>query len=104
MKERIIIALDVDDLAEAKNLVDKLEEAVYFKIGLRPFLKFGDEMIDYLHQKGFRFPRKINSAPNSLVLPSRDKVCVLSILLSRVFRVLVSQISHSVPSDLAWVC
>lgn len=52
MKEKIIIALDVDTRKEAEELVDILDDALFFKIGLRPFLKFGDELIDYLKAKG----------------------------------------------------
>ncbi|UCH95845.1 MAG: orotidine-5'-phosphate decarboxylase [Candidatus Aminicenantes bacterium] len=48
MKEKIIVALDFDRYYDAKKVVDQLEEAVFFKIGLQAFLKFGEEIITYL--------------------------------------------------------
>jgi orotidine-5'-phosphate decarboxylase len=41
MKDRIIIALDTDSYREATMLVDRLPDAVIFKVGLQAFLKFG---------------------------------------------------------------
>lgn len=52
MNKKIIIALDVDEFNEARRLIDILDTALYFKVGLRPFLKFGDELINYLKEKG----------------------------------------------------
>jgi len=40
-QERIIVALDVDRYHEARDLVDTLEDAVFFKVGIQDFLKFG---------------------------------------------------------------
>jgi len=51
MKDKIIVALDFDNAAEAKQLVDNLHEAVFFKVGLQAFLGFGDECIAHLKQK-----------------------------------------------------
>lgn len=51
IKEKIIIALDYDCVDEAKKAVDKLEEAVFFKVGLQAFIQFGAEIISYLEQK-----------------------------------------------------
>ena len=51
MRDRIIVALDVPVLAEAKELVDKLPNVLFFKVGLQAFLTFGSEIITYLQQK-----------------------------------------------------
>ncbi|MFC2155818.1 orotidine-5'-phosphate decarboxylase [Acidobacteriota bacterium] len=51
MKDKIITALDFDTAAEAKQLVDNLDKAVFFKVGLQAFLGFGDECIGHLKQK-----------------------------------------------------
>jgi orotidine-5'-phosphate decarboxylase len=51
MKDRIIIALDTDSYREATMLVDRLPDAVIFKVGLQAFLKFGTPIIDYLKSK-----------------------------------------------------
>jgi orotidine-5'-phosphate decarboxylase len=68
MNEKIIIALDVDDLQEAKNLIDILSKALYFKVGFRPFLKFGDELIKYLKDKGKKLflDLKFKDIPNTV--------------------------------------
>lgn len=68
MKEKIIIALDFDRFEEAKNTVDALPEAVYFKVGLQAFLKFGDRIIPYLadnHKKLF-LDLKFKDIPNTV--------------------------------------
>jgi orotidine-5'-phosphate decarboxylase len=51
MKNKIIIALDVDNFQDAKSLVDRLKDAEFFKVGLQSFLKCGEEIITYLHSK-----------------------------------------------------
>ena len=42
MKNKIIVALDVDDFRDARSLVDQLVEAELFKVGLESFLKYGN--------------------------------------------------------------
>jgi len=51
MKDRIIIALDVEKFEDARLLVDQLSDANLFKVGLQSFIKFGDEIITYLQKK-----------------------------------------------------
>jgi orotidine-5'-phosphate decarboxylase len=51
MRNKIIVALDFDNAAGAKQLVDNLQDAVFFKVGLEAFLGFGAECISHLKQK-----------------------------------------------------
>lgn len=51
MNERIIVALDVDDFAEAKALIKKLPKARYFKVGLQAYLEFGERITQYLQEQ-----------------------------------------------------
>jgi orotidine-5'-phosphate decarboxylase len=68
MKERIIVALDFDRYYDAKQLVDQLEEAVFFKVGLQAFLKFGEEIITYLkiRKKRLFLDLKFKDIPNTV--------------------------------------
>ena len=50
MNEKIITALDFDRYDDAVGLVDRLPEAVFFKVGLQAFLKFGDPLIAHLQK------------------------------------------------------
>ena len=53
LNERIIFALDVSDIGEAKRLVDLLKgEIRFFKVGLQLFLAGWWNMIDYIVQSG----------------------------------------------------
>src|SRR5574344_154510 len=52
-KERIILALDVDDLEEARNLVSTLKDYVgYFKVGLPLFTSHGFDAINMIKDLG----------------------------------------------------
>lgn len=52
-KERIILALDVDDLDEAEKLVIELKDYVgYFKVGLQLFTSFGFNAIKMIRDNG----------------------------------------------------
>jgi orotidine-5'-phosphate decarboxylase len=68
MKERIIIALDFDRYYDAKNLVDQLPEAVFFKVGLQAFLKYGVEIVTYLknREKKLFLDLKFKDIPNTV--------------------------------------
>ena len=68
MRDKIIVALDVPALAEAKDLVDKLPAALYFKVGLQAFLMFGDDIIVYLQkkQKKVFLDLKFKDIPNTV--------------------------------------
>lgn len=51
--QRLIVALDVDELAAALTLVERLgDAAVRYKVGYRLFLAAGWRIVDELHQRG----------------------------------------------------
>lgn len=54
VRERLMFALDVPTVAEAKTLVEKLGDAVvFYKLGLQIFMAGGYyELIDWLHARG----------------------------------------------------
>lgn len=68
MKNKIIIAIDLDNLDAAKKLIDDLNDAIFFKIGLLPFLKFGNEIISYLKTKNKKLflDLKFKDIPNTV--------------------------------------
>jgi orotidine-5'-phosphate decarboxylase len=68
MKDKIIIALDFDNLDIAKKLIDDLNDAVFFKVGLLPFLRFGNEIISYLKSKDKKLflDLKFKDIPNTV--------------------------------------
>jgi orotidine-5'-phosphate decarboxylase len=68
MRDRIIVALDVERLPEAQNLVNVLDQAVFFKVGLQAFLAFGPELIAYLQEKGKKIflDLKFKDIPNTV--------------------------------------
>ena len=56
IKEKIVLALDVEELDEAKTLVDSLYPYVgTFKVGLQLYTKYGSEVIDYISSKNSNF-------------------------------------------------
>jgi orotidine-5'-phosphate decarboxylase len=68
MKDNIITALDFDRYDEAVGLVGQLPEAVFFKVGLQAFLKFGEPLIGHLqeqHKKLF-LDLKFKDIPNTV--------------------------------------
>ena len=68
MKEKIIIALDVENFENAKTLVDQLSDAEIFKVGLQSFLQFGNELISYLKvkKKKIFLDLKFKDIPNTV--------------------------------------
>ena len=68
MKDRIIIPLDFDNLNDAKHMVDQLEHAVFFKVGLQAFLKYGNDIISYLQNKNKKLflDLKFKDIPNTV--------------------------------------
>lgn len=68
MTERIIVALDFDRYYDAKQTVDQLEEALFFKVGLQAFLKFGEEIVTYLknRKKKLFLDLKFKDIPNTV--------------------------------------
>ena len=55
LKERIIVALDVNTSEEAKNLVKKCESHVsFYKVGLQLFMASWFETVDWLVDRGHK--------------------------------------------------
>jgi orotidine-5'-phosphate decarboxylase len=55
LKERIIVALDVDDKEHAKELVKKCESHTsYFKVGLQLFMNSWFETVDWIVDRGHK--------------------------------------------------
>lgn len=53
LKDRLIVALDIDDEEEALRLVDQLRGSVgMFKVGLEPFCLFGPGFVEKIREKG----------------------------------------------------
>ncbi len=69
IKEKLVLALDVEDIKDAKNLVDELSEYIgTFKVGLQLFCGYGLEIIDYIKQKNSNFflDVKLHDIPNTV--------------------------------------
>jgi orotidine-5'-phosphate decarboxylase len=55
LREKLILGLDVDDMAAAYNLIDKLSPHIkYFKVGLQLITKDGPRMVMTLKRKGLK--------------------------------------------------
>ena len=68
-KDRLVLALDVDTLQEAKELVTELKDYVgTFKVGLQLFTSVGPEVIKMIHEEGGRifFDGKYHDIPNTV--------------------------------------
>ena len=68
-KDRIILALDVNDLAEAENLVIELKDYVgFFKVGLQLFTSHGFSAIDMIRKHGGKVycDLKFHDIPNTV--------------------------------------
>lgn len=68
-KERIVLALDVDDLDEAEKLVVELKDYVgYFKIGLQLFTSYGLSAIKMIRDHGGKVycDLKFHDIPNTV--------------------------------------
>lgn len=68
-KERIILALDVDDLGEAEKLVVELKDHVgYFKVGLQLFTSYGFSAIKMIRSHGGKVycDLKFHDIPNTV--------------------------------------
>ncbi len=69
MKDKIIVALDVNNLKKAKTLVDKLYPFVkIFKVGSELFTSCGPEAVDMIHKKGAKvfLDLKFHDIPNTV--------------------------------------
>ena len=76
-KDRIILALDVDDFAEAEKLVAELKDYVgFFKVGLQVYTSCGSEIVDMIHSYGSKvfFDGKFHDIPNTVAKASVNLV------------------------------
>lgn len=74
MKERIIVALDVDTVKEVNSLVKELGPHVgMFKVGLQLFTSLGPSIIDLIHEHGGKIfvDLKLHDIPNTVAQASR---------------------------------
>ena len=69
IKKKLTLALDVEEIEEAKNLVEKLSPYIgTFKVGLQLFCGFGLEIINYSKEKNadFFLDVKLHDIPNTV--------------------------------------
>ena len=69
IKDKLVLALDVDDISKAKKLVDTLSPYIgTFKVGLQMFCGYGLEIINYIKEKNsdFFLDVKLHDIPNTV--------------------------------------
>lgn len=69
IKNKLVLALDVEDIQEAKNLVDSLSSYIgTFKVGLQLFCGYGLEIVNYIKEKNSEFflDVKLHDIPNTV--------------------------------------
>lgn len=72
-KDKIVLALDVDTLEEAQDLVEDLKDYVgYFKVGLQLYTSCGSEAIEMIksHNAKLFFDGKFHDIPNTVAKAS----------------------------------
>lgn len=77
IKEKIVLALDVDTLDEAKDLIMELKDYVgVFKVGLQLYTQNGNEIIDFMTEQGLEFflDVKLLDIPNTVAKASENIV------------------------------
>jgi orotidine-5'-phosphate decarboxylase len=89
IKDKLIVALDVDTLSEAEKLVDKLYPAVkIFKVGSQLFTACGPQAVKMIIQQGakvfldLKFHDIPNTVKNAVEAASKLKVFMLTVHLS----------------------
>jgi len=73
--ERLILALDLEDLSEAEGIVDLIKDRIsIFKIGIQLFTREGPRAIEMIHQKGGKvfLDLKYHDIPNTVARASRE--------------------------------
>ena len=69
IKNKLVLALDVEEIEEAKNLVDELSPYIgTFKVGLQLFCGYGLEIVNYIKEKNSNFflDVKLHDIPNTV--------------------------------------
>ncbi len=67
--DKIIIALDYDDLKPVKNLLDKLEgRAIFYKVGFELFTSCGEKSVKFIKERGCKvfLDLKYHDIPNTV--------------------------------------
>lgn len=77
IKEKIVLALDVDTIDEAKDLITQLKDYVgVFKIGLQLYTENGNEIIDYMQKQNLEYflDVKLLDIPNTVAKAAENIV------------------------------
>lgn len=77
IKEKIVLALDVNTLEDAKKIIFELKDYVgVFKIGLQLYTQNGNEIIDFMTEQGLEFflDVKLMDIPNTVAKASENIV------------------------------
>jgi len=66
--DRVIVPLDVPDVEAARQLVDRIPQVTFWKVGLELFVSSGPEILDYLKSQGKRIflDLKFHDIPNTM--------------------------------------
>jgi orotidine-5'-phosphate decarboxylase len=86
LKNKLILALDVDGFKKARHFIDKLHPQIRtFKVGLQLFTACGPQVIEYIRKKGAQvfLDLKFNDIPNTMVAAVKQalkyKVAMLTV-------------------------
>lgn len=77
IRKKLVLALDVEDINEAKKLVDELSPYIAtFKVGLQLFCGYGLEIVNYIKEKNadFFLDVKLHDIPNTVEKASYNVV------------------------------
>ncbi len=69
IRKKLVLALDVEEITEAKKLVDELSPYIgTFKVGLQLFCGYGLEIVNYIKEKNSNFflDVKLHDIPNTV--------------------------------------
>ena len=75
IKEKIVLALDVDTIDEAKKLINELKDYVgVFKVGLQLYTKCGNEIIKFMNDENIKYflDVKLYDIPNTVKEASKN--------------------------------
>ena len=95
MKNKLIVALDVNSFAQAKRLIDKLSSHVnIFKVGSQLFTACGPKIIDYINRKkkkvflDLKFYDIPNTVEKAVLSAAKHKAFMLTLHASGGFEML----------------
>lgn len=77
IKEKIVLALDVDTIEQAKELITELKDYVgIFKVGLQMYTGNGYEIFDFMNSQNikFFFDIKLHDIPNTVAKASENVI------------------------------